>query len=135
LEKKLKRINVTVNSLNRFLGVRKYDFISVQNINRIGQVTGLAWTEIGGDLLTIETVTMEGKGKLKITGQIGDVMQESVYAAMTVVRKMSIFYNIEYRVRADLIKNSYLINLTSILNDIKIGIIYGLIVDAFKLGS
>jgi ATP-dependent Lon protease len=96
LEKKLKKVNVTIKSLIKFLGVRKYDFTSVQNTNKVGQVTGLAWTEVGGDLLTIETVVMQGKGKVKITGQLGEVMEESIYAAMTVIRKMSIFYNVEY---------------------------------------
>lgn len=72
--------------LETFLGVRKYRFGEVENENRIGQVTGLAWTEVGGEILTLEVATMPGKGKVTRTGKLGDVMQESIEAAMTVVR-------------------------------------------------
>ena len=79
---------VTVNgeNLNDFLGVRKYTFGRAEQQNQVGQVVGLAWTEVGGDLLTIEAVTMPGKGVISRTGSLGDVMKESVEAARTVVR-------------------------------------------------
>ena len=73
-------------TLSDYLGVRRFRFGEAEKSDQIGQVTGLAWTEVGGDLLSIEAAVMEGKGKLTITGQLGDVMQESVQAAMTVVR-------------------------------------------------
>ncbi len=69
-----------------FLGVRKYRFGEIEDHDRIGQVTGLAWTEVGGEILTLEVATMPGKGKVTRTGKLGDVMQESIEAAMTVVR-------------------------------------------------
>lgn len=79
---------VTVDSavLEQYLGVHRFDFGKVEHPDQIGQVTGLAWTEVGGDLLTIEAATMPGKGNLKYTGQLGEVMQESIQAALTVVR-------------------------------------------------
>lgn len=82
---------VTVNgaNLNEFLGVRKYSFGLAEKQNQVGQVVGLAWTEVGGDLLTIEAVTMPGKGVISRTGSLGDVMKESVEAARTVVRSRS----------------------------------------------
>ncbi|KEY90935.1 protease [Candidatus Photodesmus blepharus] len=86
LNKNLKSIVVNLNNLKEYLGVQRYDFGKIDNNNRIGQVTGLAWTQVGGDLLTIETEAMPGKGKLSQTGSLGDVMQESIQAAMTVVR-------------------------------------------------
>jgi ATP-dependent Lon protease len=88
-EKKDKRISVTPKNLNKFLGVRKYTFGVAEKQNQIGQVTGLAWTEVGGELLTIETVTMPGKGKTITTGKLGEVMQESIQAALSVVRARS----------------------------------------------
>lgn len=94
LEKELKKITITLKTLDDYLGVRRYDFGSIQHIHKVGQVTGLAWTEVGGDLLTIEAVSTPGKGKLKITGKLGDVMQESIHAAMTVVRAKAKSYNI-----------------------------------------
>ena len=86
---KLKRIGVSSRNLDKFLGVRKYTFGVAEKENQIGQVTGLAWTEVGGELLTIETVTMPGKGKTITTGKLGDVMQESIQAALSVVRNRS----------------------------------------------
>jgi ATP-dependent Lon protease len=79
---------VTVNSenLSNYLGVRRYDYGKAEGDDRIGQVTGLAWTQVGGDLLTIECATVPGKGKLVYTGSLGDVMKESIQAAMTVVK-------------------------------------------------
>lgn len=86
LNKALKNITITQDNLKDFLGVQRFDYGKADESNRIGQVTGLAWTEVGGDLLTIETESMPGKGKLTQTGSLGDVMQESIQAAMTVVR-------------------------------------------------
>ncbi|WP_210546699.1 endopeptidase La [Rhodoferax sp. PAMC 29310] len=82
---------VTVNSenLNDFLGVRKYNYGRAEQQNQVGQVVGLAWTEVGGDLLTIEAAMMPGKGVITRTGSLGDVMKESVEAARTVVRSRS----------------------------------------------
>jgi ATP-dependent Lon protease len=88
-EKKDKRISVTPKNLNKYLGVRKYTFGVAEKQNQVGQVTGLAWTEVGGELLTIETVTMPGKGKTITTGKLGEVMQESIQAALSVVRARS----------------------------------------------
>ena len=76
----------TEDNLNDFLGVRKYDFGRAEKKNQVGQVVGLAWTEVGGDLLTIEATAMPGKGNIIRTGSLGDVMKESVEAARTVVR-------------------------------------------------
>ncbi len=86
LEKDLKQLTVNMDNLKEYLGVQRFDYGKADESNRIGQVTGLAWTEVGGDLLTIETESMPGKGKLTQTGSLGDVMQESIQAAMTVVR-------------------------------------------------
>jgi ATP-dependent Lon protease len=88
-EGKAKRITVTPRNLDKSLGVRKYSFGMAEKKNQIGQVTGLAWTEVGGELLTIETVTMPGKGKTITTGKLGEVMQESIQAALSVVRNRS----------------------------------------------
>ncbi|NBI43262.1 endopeptidase La [[Haemophilus] felis] len=86
LNKKLKSIKVDDKNLSEFLGVKRFEFGRADTENRIGEVTGLAWTEVGGDLLTIETASVVGKGKLNYTGSLGDVMKESIQAAMTVVR-------------------------------------------------
>jgi ATP-dependent Lon protease len=88
-EGKTHRISVTPKNLDKFLGVRKYSFGMAEKQNQVGQVTGLAWTEVGGELLTIETVTMPGKGKTITTGKLGEVMQESIQAALSVVRNRS----------------------------------------------
>ncbi|GAK87650.1 ATP-dependent protease La type I [Vibrio ponticus] len=86
LDSSLKSVTVSIDNLKEYLGVQRHDYGKADDSNRIGQVTGLAWTEVGGDLLTIETESMLGKGKLVQTGSLGDVMQESIQAAMTVVR-------------------------------------------------
>src|SRR5256714_134241 len=86
---KAHRILVTPKNLDKFLGVRRYTFGMAEKENQIGQVTGLAWTEVGGELLTIEAATMPGKGKVTTTGKLGDVMQESIQAALSVVRTRS----------------------------------------------
>ena len=81
-----RQVNVTSRNLEKFLGVRRFRYGKAEDQNRVGQVTGLAWTEVGGELLTIEAAVVPGKGKLQHTGQLGEVMQESIQAAMTVVR-------------------------------------------------
>ncbi|MDM0103879.1 endopeptidase La [Variovorax sp. J22R24] len=86
LKKMEPQVVVNGENLNDFLGVRKYTFGLAEKQNQVGQVVGLAWTEVGGDLLTIEAVTMPGKGVISRTGSLGDVMKESVEAARTVVR-------------------------------------------------
>ncbi len=86
LEPETKKVSVTARNLEKILGVRRFRFGSAEENDQLGQVTGLAWTEVGGELLTIEAVKMPGKGKHNITGQLGDVMKESVQAAMSVVR-------------------------------------------------
>ncbi|EGF31663.1 ATP-dependent protease La [Oxalobacteraceae bacterium IMCC9480] len=86
LKKQEKKVAVTGKNVDKFLGVRRYDFGVAEKENQIGQVVGLAWTEVGGDLLTIEAVTMPGKGQIIRTGTLGDVMKESIEAARTVVR-------------------------------------------------
>lgn len=86
MNKKITCIDIDEKNLKDFLGVQRYDCACATSENRIGQATGLAWTEVGGDLLTIETVCVPGKGKLTYTGSLGEVMQESIQAALTVVR-------------------------------------------------
>jgi ATP-dependent Lon protease len=86
LKKQDRKVQVTAKNLDKFLGVRRYSFGVAEKQNQVGQVTGLAWTEVGGDLLTIEVATMPGKGNVQRTGSIGDVMKESVEAARSVVR-------------------------------------------------
>jgi len=87
LKKDDKKVAVTPKNLDKFLGVRRFSFGIAEKENQVGQVTGLAWTEVGGELLTIEAVAVPGKGKTTFTGKLGDVMQESIKAAMTVVRR------------------------------------------------
>ncbi|HXK00359.1 MAG TPA: S16 family serine protease, partial [Buchnera sp. (in: enterobacteria)] len=86
LNKSLKNIEVNCKNLKKYLGVQRFDYGKSGDKNQIGQVIGLAWTEVGGDLLTIETTCVSGKGKLTYTGSLGEVMQESIQAALTVVR-------------------------------------------------
>ncbi|MFM1911635.1 MAG: DNA-binding ATP-dependent protease La [Pseudomonadota bacterium] len=85
-EGKVEKIVVTPEVVEKYLGVQRFDYGLAAKENQIGQVTGLAWTQVGGDLLTIESVAMPGKGKMITTGKLGDVMQESIQAAMSVVR-------------------------------------------------
>ncbi|WP_149194126.1 endopeptidase La [Luteimonas suaedae] len=87
--KKAKAVSVTSRNLDKYLGVRRYDFGRAEQDNEIGMVTGLAWTEVGGDLLQIEVTQIPGKGNLILTGQLGDVMKESASAAHSVVRARS----------------------------------------------
>ena len=89
LKKSQQKVAVTARNLDKYLGVRRYSFGMAERENQVGQVTGLAWTEVGGELLTIESVALPGKGKTITTGKLGEVMQESVQAALSVVRKRS----------------------------------------------
>jgi ATP-dependent Lon protease len=89
LKKMTPTVQVTAENLNEFLGVHKYTYGRAEKQNQVGQVVGLAWTEVGGDLLTIEAALMPGKGNITRTGSLGDVMKESVEAARTVVRSRS----------------------------------------------
>ena len=86
VDKISEQVVVTADNLDDYLGVKRFTFGLADSENRIGQVTGLAWTEVGGELLTIESAALPGKGKQLSTGKLGDVMQESIHAAMTVVR-------------------------------------------------
>ena len=86
LKKQEQKVAITAKNLGKFLGVRRYDFGVAEKDNQVGQVVGLAWTEVGGELLTIEAMTMPGKGNVIRTGTLGDVMKESIEAARTVMR-------------------------------------------------
>jgi len=95
LEKDREQVSVTPKNLSKYLGVRRFRYGRAEDNDQIGQVTGLAWTEVGGELLTIEAAVMPGKGKLTHTGQLGEVMQESIQAAMTVVRSRASVLGLE----------------------------------------
>jgi ATP-dependent Lon protease len=92
--KKVNKISVSSLNIDEYLGVKIYDIGLASKKNQIGQVTGLAWTQVGGELLTIETIIMPGKGKINLTGKLGDVMKESIHAALSVVRSRSDKLNI-----------------------------------------
>jgi ATP-dependent Lon protease len=94
-EKSTKAISVTPKNLNKYLGVRRFNYGRAEEQDQIGQVTGLAWTEVGGELLTIEASVVPGKGKFLDTGKLGDVMKESIQAAMTVVRSRASLLGLE----------------------------------------
>ncbi len=88
------KVEVNPQNINDFLGIKKFKYGELENENKVGIVTGLAWTEFGGEILKIETVHMPGKGRMQITGKLGDVMQESVKAAKSFVRSKSLEYGI-----------------------------------------
>lgn len=92
--KQVKKKVITVNDLEAYLGVRRYRYDVAEEKDQVGQVKGLAWTEVGGELLNIEAVTVPGKGKITNTGQLGDVMKESIQAALTVVRSRALLLGI-----------------------------------------
>ena len=94
ISKEENKVSVNDKNLSKFLGVKKFKFGELESENKIGIATGLAWTEYGGEILKIETVNMPGKGKMQITGKLGDVMQESVKAAKSYVRSKSLEYGI-----------------------------------------
>jgi ATP-dependent Lon protease len=89
-----KEVKIDLNNISDYLGIQKFKFGELENEDKIGVVTGLAWTEYGGEILKIETVTMPGKGRMQITGKLGDVMQESVKAAKSFVRSKCLEYGI-----------------------------------------
>jgi ATP-dependent Lon protease len=89
LKERDKKVVINSRNLDKYLGVRRYSYGVAENNNQVGQVTGLAWTEVGGELLTIETAVLPGKGKTTTTGKLGEVMQESIQAALSVVRSRS----------------------------------------------
>ena len=89
-----KEVNIDLKNLHDYLGIQKFKFGELETEDKIGVVTGLAWTEYGGEILKIETVTMPGKGRMQITGKLGDVMQESVKAAKSFIRSKSLDYGI-----------------------------------------
>ncbi len=89
------KVSVNSKNIEKFLGVRRFRYGLAEEKNQVGQVTGLAWTEVGGELLTIETAIVPGKGKTTYTGKLGDVMQESIQAAMTVVRSRAALLGIQ----------------------------------------
>jgi ATP-dependent Lon protease len=95
LKKDDRKISVTPKNLDKYLGVRRFRYGRAEERDQVGQVTGLAWTEVGGELLTIETAIVPGKGRLIHTGQLGDVMQESIQAATTVVRSRAAVLGID----------------------------------------
>ncbi|HEU0186923.1 MAG TPA: endopeptidase La, partial [Gallionellaceae bacterium] len=86
LKGKSSKVMINSRNLDKYLGVRRYSYGIAEKVNQVGQVTGLAWTEVGGELLTIEAAVMSGKGKVTTTGKLGEVMQESIQAALSVVR-------------------------------------------------
>src|SRR6201996_8114802 len=93
--KKTKKVSITRKNLEKFAGVKKFRFGETEAEDMVGVVTGLAWTEVGGEILTIESVLLPGKGNVKQTGKLGDVMQESVSAALSYVRSRSIHFGIK----------------------------------------
>jgi ATP-dependent Lon protease len=95
LEGKAEAVELTPDNLSEFLGVRKYRYGIGEEEDQIGAVTGLAWTEVGGELLTIEAVTVPGKGQIKTTGKLGEVMQESIQAAMSFVKARAPAYGVK----------------------------------------
>ena len=96
VEKKKKSVVINSNNIKKYLGIPRYDFEMIYEEDQIGVVTGLAWTQVGGETLFIEVNTMKGDGKLQLTGQLGDVMKESAMAALSYIRANAENFNIEY---------------------------------------
>ncbi|MDB5177469.1 MAG: endopeptidase La, partial [Candidatus Saccharibacteria bacterium] len=95
VSKKAKKVAITVKNLEKYAGIKKFRYGETESEDMVGVVTGLAWTEVGGEILTIESVVVPGKGNIKPTGQLGDVMKESVSAALSYVRSRSITFGIK----------------------------------------
>ena len=98
MDKTLKKVVVTKDNLSKYAGVRKYDFGIIDSKSRVGVTNGLAWTEVGGDLLEIEALTMQGKGRILLTGQLGDVMKESAEIARSYIRSRAAEFGIKPKV-------------------------------------
>ena len=94
VSKKSENIKITKDNLDNYLGVKKFKYGEIENEDMVGVVTGLAWTEVGGELLSIETVVMPGKGKLEYTGKLGDVMKESIKASKSFIRSKCLDYGV-----------------------------------------
>ena len=92
--KKENKIEIKENNVDQYLGVKKFKYGEIEDVDKVGVVTGLAWTEVGGELLSIETLVMPGKGKLELTGKLGDVMKESMRAAKSYVRSKCLDFGI-----------------------------------------
>ena len=99
VEDKKTSVKVSVNTINKFLGAERYRYGVAEKENQVGVATGLAWTESGGDILSIEVALLKGKGKLTLTGKLGDVMKESAQAALTYVRSRADELNISDEVQ------------------------------------
>jgi len=95
VSKKAKKVGVTIKNLEKYAGIKRYRYGEAESEDMVGVVTGLAWTEVGGEILTIESVLLPGKGNIKQTGKLGDVMQESVSAALSYVRSRSLSFGIK----------------------------------------
>jgi len=95
LDKDVTNVEIKAENLDKYLGVERFRYGVIDENDQVGQVNGLAWTEVGGELLTIETAVLPGKGKTSVTGQLGDVMKESIQAAMTVVRNRAAVLGVE----------------------------------------
>lgn len=95
INQNIKKVLIDTSNLKKYLGIKRYDYSKADEECKVGQVNGLAWTEVGGELLTIETACIDGKGKLSYTGSLGEVMQESIQAALTVVRARSVILGIK----------------------------------------
>jgi ATP-dependent Lon protease len=93
--KKSKKVTINLKNLEKYAGIRRFRYGETESEDMVGVVTGLAWTEVGGEILTIESVMVPGKGNVKSTGKLGDVMQESVSAALSYVRSRSISFGIK----------------------------------------
>jgi ATP-dependent Lon protease len=93
--KKTKKVTITMKNIEKYAGIRRFRYGETESEDMVGVVTGLAWTEVGGEILTIESVMVPGKGNIKHTGKLGDVMQESVSAALSYVRSRSITFGIK----------------------------------------
>lgn len=97
-DKKIKSIHVTTENLEKYAGPKKFKRLGLENKNLVGVVTGMAWTEVGGELLSIEAISVPGKGKTTLTGKLGDVMQESVHAAISYVRSRAEHFGIDPKI-------------------------------------
>ena len=131
LTKKLKSVKIDKNNLKDYLGVKRFKHGEAEKENVIGLVNGLAWTEVGGELLSVETAVIPGKGKYILTGQLGDVMQESIRAAMTIVRKRALNIGIDWALNNGA-KYAFLFDQDSSLCDLFVSRMISAYLDAHK---